>query len=226
MNSLLINESLNEGSQLPYIRRALNFGFGVLVMNTNHNHSPDGRLIHVRLPSLDFFNAFSFSIRFIDLILHLINIKNLLNILITLNNGHAISFRRDQYCHLCKEAFISTAVLIEIQFLYKNSKFKFLNTSQSDSLDCILSSIALYCECKMRLQGSGTAEEHAQSVYRTYIAPHLADRNGQGIQRLLFVAHSYGGCVMQSLVCSLHSSFCFLILCFFLFRTKYLILIS
>jgi pimeloyl-ACP methyl ester carboxylesterase len=42
--SLLINASLNEGSQLPYIERALRSGYGVLVLNTNDN-TRNGRSI-------------------------------------------------------------------------------------------------------------------------------------------------------------------------------------
>ena len=45
--SLLINSSLNEGSQLPYIERALRSGYGVLVLNTNDN-TRNGRGIPVR----------------------------------------------------------------------------------------------------------------------------------------------------------------------------------
>ena len=35
--SLIINNGLKEGSQLPYIRRAREAGYGVLVLNTNDN---------------------------------------------------------------------------------------------------------------------------------------------------------------------------------------------
>ena len=34
---LIINNSLKEGTQLPYIQRALQAGYGVLVLNTNDN---------------------------------------------------------------------------------------------------------------------------------------------------------------------------------------------
>lgn len=34
---LIINDSLKKGTQLPYIRRALGLGYGVLVLNTNDN---------------------------------------------------------------------------------------------------------------------------------------------------------------------------------------------
>ena len=44
--SLLINASLKEGSQLPYIERALRSGYGVLVLNTNDN-TRNGRGIPV-----------------------------------------------------------------------------------------------------------------------------------------------------------------------------------
>lgn len=36
--SLIINQSLNHGTQLPYIKRALSLDYDVLVMNTNDNH--------------------------------------------------------------------------------------------------------------------------------------------------------------------------------------------
>ncbi|XP_037083180.1 cotranscriptional regulator FAM172A homolog [Pollicipes pollicipes] len=35
---LIINNGLQEGTQLPYIKRALAAGYGVLVLNTNDNH--------------------------------------------------------------------------------------------------------------------------------------------------------------------------------------------
>lgn len=38
---LIINNSLESGSQLPYIQRCLDRGFGVLVTNTNDNHFVD-----------------------------------------------------------------------------------------------------------------------------------------------------------------------------------------
>ena len=34
---LMINNSLDEGTQLPYIRKALGLGYGVVVLNTNDN---------------------------------------------------------------------------------------------------------------------------------------------------------------------------------------------
>ena len=34
---LIINEDLDQGSQLPYIRRAVQDDFGVIVLNTNVN---------------------------------------------------------------------------------------------------------------------------------------------------------------------------------------------
>uniref|UniRef100_A0A0M3IVV6 DUF4258 domain-containing protein n=1 Tax=Ascaris lumbricoides TaxID=6252 RepID=A0A0M3IVV6_ASCLU len=34
---LIMNESLDRGSQLPYLRECSKRGWGVLVMNTNHN---------------------------------------------------------------------------------------------------------------------------------------------------------------------------------------------
>ena len=36
---LMINNSLDEGTQLPYIRKALGLGYGVVVLNTNDNKS-------------------------------------------------------------------------------------------------------------------------------------------------------------------------------------------
>ena len=33
----MINNSLDEGTQLPYIRKALGLGYGVVVLNTNDN---------------------------------------------------------------------------------------------------------------------------------------------------------------------------------------------
>lgn len=42
--SLIINQSLDHGSQLPYIRRALQLGYDVLVLNTNDNQR-NGRVI-------------------------------------------------------------------------------------------------------------------------------------------------------------------------------------
>ena len=35
--SLMIRNSLDEGTQLPYIRKALGLGYGVVVLNTNDN---------------------------------------------------------------------------------------------------------------------------------------------------------------------------------------------
>ena len=45
--SLVINNGLDEGTQLPYIRTALQRGYAVLILNTNHN-SHQGRPIPVR----------------------------------------------------------------------------------------------------------------------------------------------------------------------------------
>lgn len=36
--SLIINHSIDHGTQIPYIRRAIAEGYDVLVMNSNHNH--------------------------------------------------------------------------------------------------------------------------------------------------------------------------------------------
>jgi hypothetical protein len=40
---LIINESLDAGTQLPYIREFKSRGFGVVVLNTNLNRAPDGQ---------------------------------------------------------------------------------------------------------------------------------------------------------------------------------------
>ena len=45
--SLVINNGLNEGTQLPYIKKGIELGYGVLVMNTNQNYDSSGRLIKV-----------------------------------------------------------------------------------------------------------------------------------------------------------------------------------
>ena len=45
--SLVINNGLKEGTQLPYIRRAKKLGYGVLIMNTNHNKDDKGQWIRV-----------------------------------------------------------------------------------------------------------------------------------------------------------------------------------
>lgn len=37
-SSLIINQSLNHGSQLPYIKKAISLGYDILVMNTNENN--------------------------------------------------------------------------------------------------------------------------------------------------------------------------------------------
>ena len=36
--SLIINDCLETGTQLPYIRKARSLGYGVIVMNTNDNY--------------------------------------------------------------------------------------------------------------------------------------------------------------------------------------------
>ena len=36
---LIINEDIDTGSQLPYIRRALDDGYGVIVLNPNFNEA-------------------------------------------------------------------------------------------------------------------------------------------------------------------------------------------
>ena len=49
--SLIINDSLDSGSQIPFIKRALVMGFGVIVLNTNQRVSPDadGNLAPVKV---------------------------------------------------------------------------------------------------------------------------------------------------------------------------------
>ncbi|XP_026749981.2 FAM172 family protein homolog CG10038 [Galleria mellonella] len=43
--SLIINESLEMGTQVPYIKKALSKGYGVMVLNTNDNYLPNGKKI-------------------------------------------------------------------------------------------------------------------------------------------------------------------------------------
>jgi len=38
--SLIMNHSLDKGTQLPYIKRAKAFGYEILITNTNHNYRP------------------------------------------------------------------------------------------------------------------------------------------------------------------------------------------
>lgn len=47
---LIVNESLNEGSQLPYIDRALRNDWGVMVLNTNLNSYVDVHGTHHKFP--------------------------------------------------------------------------------------------------------------------------------------------------------------------------------
>ena len=37
ISRLMINNSMDEGTQLPYIRQAVSSGYGVVVLNTNDN---------------------------------------------------------------------------------------------------------------------------------------------------------------------------------------------
>lgn len=39
---LIMNDCLNSGTQLPFIKRAIESGYGVLVLNTNENTRGDG----------------------------------------------------------------------------------------------------------------------------------------------------------------------------------------
>ena len=41
---LIINNGLKEGTQIPFIQKSKDLGFGVIVMNTNHN-KVDGKTI-------------------------------------------------------------------------------------------------------------------------------------------------------------------------------------
>lgn len=43
--SLIINESLDYGTQIPYIRKGINKGYGVIVLNTNDNFTLNGKKI-------------------------------------------------------------------------------------------------------------------------------------------------------------------------------------
>ncbi|XP_041368472.1 cotranscriptional regulator FAM172A homolog isoform X2 [Gigantopelta aegis] len=46
---LIINDCLNSGTQLPFIRRGIEEGYGIIVMNPNFNHlSIDGKKIPIR----------------------------------------------------------------------------------------------------------------------------------------------------------------------------------
>ena len=47
---LMINNSLDEGTQLPYIRKALGLGYGVVVLNTNDNKSVEVGALCLRRP--------------------------------------------------------------------------------------------------------------------------------------------------------------------------------
>ncbi|XP_063829869.1 FAM172 family protein homolog CG10038 [Ostrinia nubilalis] len=43
--SLIINENLEQGTQIPYIERAIAKGYGVMILNTNDNYQADGKKI-------------------------------------------------------------------------------------------------------------------------------------------------------------------------------------
>lgn len=43
---LIINDNLNTGTQLPFIKRAIGLGYGVLVLNTNDNNREINGVIH------------------------------------------------------------------------------------------------------------------------------------------------------------------------------------
>ena len=57
--SLVMNEDLDKGSQLPYIRRALELGYSVMLLNTNHNFDK-GTLIPVLFTLLFFIKEKNF----------------------------------------------------------------------------------------------------------------------------------------------------------------------
>ncbi len=42
---LIINDNLDAGTQLPYIKRAQEEGYAVVVLNTNNNRDENGELI-------------------------------------------------------------------------------------------------------------------------------------------------------------------------------------
>ena len=42
---LIINDNLDAGTQLPYIKRAQEDGYAVVVLNTNNNKDENGKLI-------------------------------------------------------------------------------------------------------------------------------------------------------------------------------------
>ena len=51
--SLLINDGIDEGTQIPYIRRAKELGYSVLILNTNDNYQ-GGRYIQVSYRFINF----------------------------------------------------------------------------------------------------------------------------------------------------------------------------
>lgn len=54
MCRLIINDSLDSGTQIPFIKEAVALDYGVLVMNTNQNLSKDHLPILVGLHILNF----------------------------------------------------------------------------------------------------------------------------------------------------------------------------
>lgn len=42
---LIINESLDQGTQIPYVERAIARNYGVMILNTNDNYQADGKKI-------------------------------------------------------------------------------------------------------------------------------------------------------------------------------------
>lgn len=46
--SLIMNQSLNHGTQIPYIKRAIELGYDVLITNTNNNYRVDS--LNKRVP--------------------------------------------------------------------------------------------------------------------------------------------------------------------------------
>lgn len=45
ISSLIINESLEQGTQIPYVEQAIAKGYGVMILNTNDNYQADGKKI-------------------------------------------------------------------------------------------------------------------------------------------------------------------------------------
>lgn len=58
---MIINHSLDHGTQIPYIKRAISLGYDVLVTNTNHNYRDEnGR--HIALKGNESPSAHAYSV--------------------------------------------------------------------------------------------------------------------------------------------------------------------